>query len=61
MSVTFSCVPTVVEGGSVVGGMEVEGLFDWGGGMTTSEFEDVGGRGRSGYESGGGGGSGVGE
>ena len=60
MSVTFSCVPTAVEGRSMVGGMEVEGLSDWGGGMTTSGCEDVGGHGRSRCESGGGGGGGGG-
>ena len=49
-------MPSAVEVGSVVGGMEVDGFSGWGVGMTTSSGEDVCGCDRSGCESSGGGG-----
>ena len=38
LSVSFSWVPVVVEVGSVVGGMEVEGFSGWLGGIEVGGF-----------------------
>ena len=64
-SLSASCVPATVELGYLVCGLEADGLFGWGGGMTTtSGCVDVVGCGGPVSESrggGGGGGDGVSE
>ena len=58
-SLSTSCVPATVDTGSLVCGLEADGLSGWGGGMTTtSGCVDVVGCGNPVSESGGGGGGG---
>ena len=60
-SLSASCAPAIVEAGSLVCGLEANGLSSWGGGMTTtSSCLDAIGCGGTFSESGGGGGGGDG-
>ena len=57
-----TCVPATVESGSLVCGIVADGFSSWGGGMTTTfGCLDATGCGGPCFESGGGGGDGVGE